>query len=230
MSLFPTTRSSIVLALASGEEEERSRAFGVLVAVYWKPLYKYLRIARRDAAGDAEDLTQGFLARMLENDALAGFDAAKGSFRTFLRTLFDRHVANERKAAHRQKRGGGVLQVDFAAAEEELLREHDRHGSPEDYFHREWVRSVFGLAVERLREASSAAGFAVFEAYDLAEDSRPSYRELGARLGMTETAVTNRLAAMRRRFREAVLAVLREATASEREYRAEVRAVLGVDR
>jgi len=41
--------------------------------------------------------------------------------------------------------------------------------------------------------------------------------------------VTNRLASMRRRFRELVLEVLRDATASDREYRTEVRALLGVD-
>jgi RNA polymerase sigma factor (sigma-70 family) len=227
VSLFPTTRSSIVLALASEEQAERTRAFGVLVAIYWKPLYKYVRVAHRHVADDAEDLTQSFLARALEKNALAGYDAAKATFRTFLRMLFDRHIANERKAASRQKRGGGELHLDFSVAEEELAREHGGEGSPEDYFHRQWVRSVFGMAVDRLRESSSASDFAVFEAYDVDESARLSYRDLGARLGMTETAVTNRLAAMRRRFRQIVLAVLRDATASEREYRAEVRALLG---
>ena len=230
MSLFPTTRSSIVLALSSEEEPARARAFGVLAAIYWKPLYKYVRVAHRHVAKDAEDLTQSFLARMLERNALAGYEASKASFRTFLRTLFDRHIANEQKAASRRKRGGGELHLDFTAAEEELAREHDRDGSPEDYFHREWVRSVFGMAVDRLRGTSSAADFAIFETYDLDESSRLSYRELGARFGIAETTVTNRLAATRRRFRAIVLEVLREATASEREYRAEVRALLGAKR
>ncbi len=46
---------------------------------------------------------------------------------------------------------------------------------------------------------------------------------------MSETTVTNRLAAMRRRFREIVLEVLRDATASDAEFRNEVRSLLGVD-
>ena len=87
MSLFPTTRRSVILALASDDASERARAFDALVAIYWRPLYKYARIAhRRD---DAEDRTQSFLARMLEQNALASYDESKASFRTFLRTLFD---------------------------------------------------------------------------------------------------------------------------------------------
>ncbi len=45
--------------------------------------------------------------------------------------------------------------------------------------------------------------------------------------GLNDTAVTNHLYAMRRRFRETVLATLRESTATEQEYRAEARALLG---
>jgi RNA polymerase sigma factor (sigma-70 family) len=228
-SIFPTTRQSVILALASDDALERSRAFDALVAIYWKPLYKYLRVAHAHAASEAEDLTQGFLARAFEKNALAGYDGEKAGFRTFLRTLFDRHVANELKAASRRKRGGEAVHLDFAAAEEELAREHQRDGSPEEYLHREWVRSVLALAVDRLSSIASASDFLLFETYDLDESSRLSYRELGARLGLSETTVTNRLAAMRRRFREVVLEVLRDATATEREFRAEVRALLGID-
>jgi len=227
MSLFPTTRRSVILALASDDASERARAFDALVAIYWRPLYKYARIAhRRD---DAEDRTQSFLARMLEQNALASYDESKASFRTFLRMLFDRQLANDVKAEQRLKRGGGATNLPFDDAEAELAREHDRSGTPEDYFQREWARSVFAVAVERLREVSRAEDFVLFEAYDLDDSSKLSYRELGAQFAMSEMTVTNRLAATRRRFRELVLEVLRDATASEHEFRTEVRALLGVD-
>jgi RNA polymerase sigma factor (sigma-70 family) len=226
-SLFPTTRRSVVLALASDDAADRTRAFDALVAIYWKTLYKYVRIAHHRVANDAEDLTQAFLARAFEKNALASYDPEKASFRTFLRMLFDRHIANELKAAARQKRGGGELHLDFSSAEDEITREHDRDGSPEEYFQREWVRSVFALAIDRLREASITNDFYVFETYEL--DGHVSYRELGEQLAMSETTVTNRLAAMRRKFREIVLDVLRDATASDGEYRREVCALLGVE-
>jgi RNA polymerase sigma factor (sigma-70 family) len=231
--MFPTTRRSVIVALGSDDDEQRRRAFDTFVAIYWKPLYKYLRVSHRRNETDAEDLTQAFLAKCFENGSLANYDAAKATFRTFLRVLFDRFVANEHKASQRQKRGGDAIALDFENAEQEIAREHDRGGSPEDYFQREWVRSVFALAVERLRDECAGAGrqtqFAIFEAYDLDETSRASYRETGERFGISESMVTNWLAATRRRFRAIVLDVLREATASDAEYRNEVRALLGVD-
>lgn len=232
VSPFPTTRRSVVLALASADVQERERAFGTLVALYWKPLYKFARVAWRKTREEAEDLTQGFFARAFEKEALAAYDANKASFRTFLRLLFERYSANEQKAALRQKRGGGERHLDFDAAEDEIGREGAVE-SPEEYFQREWVRSVFAHAVDelhaRLLREGKPTHFALFETYDLGHDEGVSYRELAVRFGITETNVTNYLAATRKRFRELVLETLREITATEQEFRAEARALLGVE-
>jgi RNA polymerase sigma factor (sigma-70 family) len=229
--MFPTTRRSIFIALGSGDASERARAFDSLVALYWKPLYKYLRVAWRRDPEDAEDLTQSFFARVLEKDSLAAFDPAKARFRTFVRVLLDRHVTNEWRFAERLKRGGGDVHLDFQTAEAEIGRDGARVVTPEEYFQREWVRSVLALAVDRLRNELAAANrtthFALFEAYDLEDGEKVSYRQLGERYGLTETTVTNHLAAARRRFRAIVLDILREVTASEQEFRAEARALLG---
>lgn len=223
---FPTTRRSVIVALSSTDAAERTRAFDTLVACYWKPLYKYARVGFRRSREDAEDLTQSFFIRALEKESLAVYDARKASFRTFLRLLFDRFAANEWKAAQAIKRGGGEVHLDFESAEAEIGRE-GAVASPEEYFQREWVRSVFELAVTRLRERCSETQFAVFQAYDLDDDRTISYHELAARLGITETKVTNDLSAARRRFREIVLDTLREVTVSEQEFRAETRALFG---
>ena len=230
---FPTTRRSVVLSLSSGDAGERARATDTLVAIYWKPLYKYGRLAWGRSPEDCEDLTQSFFTRMIETEALRAYDPAKASFRTFLRTLFDRHNSNEWRASTRTKRGGDRVRVDFAGVETELANTDTRATSPDEIFQREWVRSVFALAVERLREDCIESGrlryFEVFEAYDLADDRTVSYRELAARFSIPETSVTNNLAAARRMFRQAILDALREATASEQEFRAEARALLGTD-
>ena len=106
----------------------------------------------------------------------------------------------------------------------------------DEYFHREWVRSLFGLAVEALRrrcaEAGKTVSFALFERYDLdgPDAARgPSYAELAREMGMAETQVTNHLAWARREFRRLVLEALEEATGSEEEFRAEARQLLGID-
>lgn len=227
--MFPTTRRSIVLALGSEDAGEQARAFDTLVAVYWRPVYKYLRVRGSRTREDAEDLTQSFFARAFEKETLAAYDPARASFRGFLRMLLDRHSGNDRKAEGRLKRGGAVPHVDVEEAEGEIARDAGAPATPEEFFHREWVKSAFSLAVSRLREACEADGkaqqFALFEAYDL-EGEIDSYRELGLRFGLTETTVTNHLAAVRRRFRAIVLETLREITATDAEFRAEARALL----
>jgi RNA polymerase sigma factor (sigma-70 family) len=219
-----------VFALASEDAAERARAFETLVACYWKPLYKYARVAWRKSREDAEDLTQSFFLRALEKESLAEYKPAKASFRTFLRLLFDRHLSNERKAGRRLKRGGGQVQLDFEAAETEIGKESGAL-SPEEYFQREWVRSVFAIALDRLRQRcvrdEKEMQFAIFEMYDVDESNELSYRELGELFGINDTAVTNHLYVMRRWFREMVLATLREATASDAEFQTEARALLG---
>ncbi len=106
--------------------------------------------------------------------------------------------------------------------------------SPEDYFEKEWVRTLFALAVERLRAQCDAEGkkvqFELFERYDLGDsETRPSYAELASSLSLAVTDVTNYLAFVRREFRRCVLNQLREMTGSEAEFRREAQSLLGVD-
>lgn len=229
-AIFPTTRRSVVLALAGEDSAARERALETVIGCYWRPLYKYARVAWSRKREEAEDLVQSFFVRALEKESLAAYDAARGGFRPFLRLLFDRYVSNEAKSARRIKRGGAAVHLDFDIAESEIGGEISSAPDPEEYFRREWVRSVFSLAVDRLREECRTAGkethFAVFEAYDL-DDTEISYRDLAARHTIPETQVTNFLAAMRRRFRALVLETLQELTASETEFRSEARALLG---
>ena len=119
---FPVTRLSVVAAARSNDAAERSLALEILFAAYWKPIYKYLRLKYAQAPHDAQDLTQGFFAELLERGLLAKFDAAKSRLRTYLRLCADSFALNEIKAASRKKRGGDVTHValDFSAAEEEL--------------------------------------------------------------------------------------------------------------
>jgi DNA-directed RNA polymerase specialized sigma24 family protein len=236
-SSFPPTRLSVVRAAGSADPEARAVAFETLVGAYWKPVYKYLRVRWRATDADAEDLTQGFFARALEKAWFAGYDPRRARFRTFLRACLDGFVSNERQAATRLKRGGGVapLSLDFAAAEGELaaLAPHSAD-DPETFFHREWARSFFASAVEALRAACTAGGreaaFRLFERYDLegpAATARPTYALLAAEAGLSVSQVTNALFAVRRQFRRLVLERLRDLTGSEEEFRAEARALLG---
>lgn len=212
--------------------QARERALTAVIECYWRPLYKLARVIRHQTREQAEDATQSFFVRALEKDALSSYDPRRGGFRPYLRTLFENHLANEWKASQRLKRGGLEEHLDFDSVEEELSRDRAHTTTPEEYFQREWARSVFQIAVERLRKTCVGDGqlvrFRIFDAYDIEGDRSLTYRELSERYGIPETQVTNHLAAARRLFREIVLEQLRELTASEAEFRTEARALLGV--
>lgn len=236
---FPSTRRSVVLAARDTDPEVRQQAFEALAESYWKPVYKYLRVKWRTDGEDARDLTQAFFVQALEKGTFGHYDPERARFRTYLRTCLDGFVSNERKAARRLKRGGGAvpLPLDFEGAEAELARQSaSEELGPEEYFHREWVRALFGLAVDELRRRCEASGrsvhFSLFERYDLegAEgEDRPTYAELAAEHGLTATQVTNWLFAVRRDLRKIVLDKLRELTGGESELKAEARDVLGIE-
>jgi len=239
MTGFPDTRGSLVAAMTSGDRLERARALETLAGAYWKPVYTYVRLRFRRSHDEAQDLTQDLFARLSEGPVLERFDPEKARLRTYLRVVVDSLVANGAEAARRLKRGGGLqlLSLDFDGVRSEF----DEHAtpvglSPEDLFEREWVRSVFGIAVERFRVTCVEKGrelrFALFSAYDLEGDAaaaRPRYEDLARRFGTTAMDVTNQLAGARRDFRAIVLAVLRELTVSDAEFRLEARALLGVE-
>jgi len=232
--LLPETRHSMIAAVCSDDPGVKRGGFETLVTVYWKPVYKYLRVKWHVDGDEARDTTQEFFARAIEKEFFEAYDPAKGRFRTFLRTCLDRFLANERKAAGRLKRGGGyaIIPLDFETAEGELRR-HDvaDPADLDEYFHREWVRSLFALAVDDLRDGLTRQGktaqFRLFERYDLsAEGPDVTYADLGRELGLSTTDVTNYLAAARRTFRQCVLARLRAVCGDGSEFEAEARQLL----
>jgi RNA polymerase sigma factor (sigma-70 family) len=215
---FPSTQPSLIEAAAGALPNE---ALERVIALYWKPVYAFLRFKWRLDNEAAKDLTQGFFTSVLERDFLQRFDPAKAGFRTYLRLAVERFAANEYAAGQRRKRGGGIQ---FTELEEPAAGGGE---SPEDVYFREWRRQLFALAIDDLRAHCTSCGklteWRVFEAYDLAEDARPSYAELARRHSVAETSVTNYLAWARRTLRALLTARLRGVTSGERELREDLR-------
>jgi RNA polymerase sigma factor (sigma-70 family) len=215
---FPDTRRSALLRLSDEDESVRRQSYDAIIGAYWGPVHEYLRKRWKATEVDAADLTQAFFSTALEAGTFLSYDPARAAFRTFLRTCLDRFAIN----AHKSDRRRQTVPLDF-----DLQGQAE---SPDAVFEREWIRGLFSLAVEDLRVCREEVRFQVFAAYDLDESEvRPTYAELAVRFGTTTDRITNYLAAMRRDFRKAVLARLRQLTATEREFRSEARAILGVD-
>lgn len=216
---FPSTQASLLDAAAAGLPGE---ALERIIALYWKPVYRFIRLKFRKNNEDAKDLTQSFFAAALQRDFIGRFDPAKASFRTYLRMAVERFAANQHAAANRQKRGGGV---EFEPVEEQAATTE----SPEQVFEREWQRQLFALALDELRahcrECGKQLQLRIFETYDLADGERPSYAELAVRHGIPETSVTNHLAWARRILRTFVTERIRGTTSGPRELHEEMRRV-----
>lgn len=156
-------------------------AFDALVAVYWLPVYKYVRLRWLADRADAEDLTQEFFARAFEKGPSA--------------------------ASIRGVHGSAPF---CACASTGSWRTSERRPADDALFRQEWVRSLFTDAVTTLRESCLAAGkathFAVFERYDLEDhlEGRPTYAQLATELDIPVTQVTNYLAFARRELRRDV--------------------------
>jgi Sigma-70 region 2 len=231
---FPATRLTLVQRAGAGRPD-RAAALQSLAGAYWKPLYKYLRLQWRLSPEAAEDLTQDLFADLLRGDALARFDPARARFRTWLRLQADGVAGHAREAAGRVKRGGRerILPLDFGGAEGELTgAEPAAPDDPDALFDREWLRALFGGAVDALRARCDADGralhFELFRRYDLQPaEPRPTYAALGREHGLTETQVLNHLAWARAQFRREALARLRELAGSEDEYRQDARRLFG---
>jgi RNA polymerase sigma factor (sigma-70 family) len=235
---YPSTRLSVILAARQDDPDVRRAAFDTLVTVYWRPVYTRLRLKWRAAPDDAEDLTQEFFARAMERGFFDAFDPARARFRTFLRLCLDRFAANAHRDQRRLKRGDGVnlVPLDVSLVERELLASgaDAADADPDYWFDRDWIRALFGDAVQQLRAECSggprAIRFEIFERHDLytgPETDRPSYRELATFYGVPVTQVTNHLAWSRRELRRLVLERLRIVSGSEAEVRDEARELFG---
>jgi len=222
--LFPSTQLSLLKSVSAGGTLPNA-AMERVAELYWKPVYRFVRLKFHKDNEAAEDLTQQFFATALERDFFRRFEPARASFRTYLRMAVEHFAANEHAAANRLKRGGGVV---F-----EPMEDADAPGEcPETIFESEWRRQVFTLALDDLKRHCESAGkgvqWQVFEAYDLAdltEAARPSYADLALRGGVAETSVTNYLAWARRMLRGFVEARLRGVTADDGELRREMRSL-----
>jgi RNA polymerase sigma-70 factor (ECF subfamily) len=210
---FEATRWSIVVAAGGVNSERARKALEHLCAAYWYPLYAF---ARREGHGveDAQDLTQGFFARLLEKQDWARVDRERGKFRSFLLAAMKHYLANEWDRARAQKRGGGqtVLSLDAASAEQRYGLEPVDTISADQLYDRRWALTMLDQSLARVRMECAADGNArLFDEIkgSLAGGAAPQ-AEIAARLGMSEGALSVAIHRLRKRCREALRALIAE--------------------
>src|ERR1035438_5653859 len=73
-SVFVTTHWSVVLSARQKDSPQSAAALETLCRTYWYPLYAYVR-RQGQSPHDAQDLTQGFFARLLQKGLSSGGSA-----------------------------------------------------------------------------------------------------------------------------------------------------------
>jgi RNA polymerase sigma-70 factor (ECF subfamily) len=207
---FTTTHWSVVLE-AQGESPAAQGALEKLCHTYWRPIFAFLR-RRGIPLEEAEDITQGFFAELLERRSLSAVRKEKGRLRSFLLGGLKYFLANEERRATAVKRGKGQrpIPLEELRAGERLETEPADPMTAEMIYERRWALTVLERVLGRLKDEYQAAGnAALFDSLKQLlpdEPGSPSQAEIAAKLGMSENALRQAFY----RFRQRYQALLRE--------------------
>jgi RNA polymerase sigma factor (sigma-70 family) len=204
---FRTTHWSVVLA-ARDDEAAGQQALAQLCRIYWYPLYAFVRRRGYDVH-EAQDLTQEFLARLIQRRSLNLVVPEKGRFRSFLLASLKNFLVNEWTRSQRQKRGGGqqLVSLDEEHAETRYKIEPLDTLTPENIYERTWAATLLEHVLVLLKRECAENGKAdIFEELKpllCGERASATYSEIAAKNGISEGAV--KMTVMRLRLRYAAL-------------------------
>ena len=228
-SAFPTTHWSMVLMAGDRTAPEARVALEKLCAEYWFPLYAYVRRWGR-THHEAEDLTQGFFATLLDREAVGRASPERGRFRTFLLSALRNFLTNEWEHANAAKRGGGQgpLPLEFGDAENQFAREPPAAGlTPEQAFDRSWALAQIERALAELGDEYRASGrgelFAALAPVVWGGGAQESLATQAARIGLNEGAIKVAVHRLRKRLRERLEALIAQTVADPAEAADELR-------
>ena len=207
---FASTRWTMVIE--AGDSATASAhalsALSELCQIYWRPLYAFLR-KRGYGPEDAQDLTQGFFADLIETRAYARADREKGRFRSFLLGALKHFIADTRDRGRALKRGGGMILEkldDKAIAEAEAQLGRAAKWQSDQVYDCEWAASLVRQALNRLAQECALAGKAELLGYMMPYLAAPEgaaipYDEIAKRLHRPVTTLRSDVARLRVRYR-----------------------------
>lgn len=238
---FPPTHWSVIVAAGKSQAapEAAKDALAQLCETYWAPLYAFVR-SRGYSLHDAQDLTQGFFAYLIENKIYTRVDQQKGRFRSFLLASLKNFLADARDREQALKRGG---RQEFLPLNEEQIGEaeslfqtnssSDECRNEDLLFERSWAEALVAAGLERVSASYRVEGKErLFEELKIyltgGVDRLPSYAELATRLGLVASSLRSHVTRLRARYREALRLEVRRTVETEAEVDAELRELLRV--
>lgn len=227
--LFVSTRWTMVLKAgdSAATSVQALSALSELCQIYWRPLYVFLR-KKGYGREDAQDLTQGFFAHLIENRGYAYADREKGRFRAFLLVALKNFIADARDREHALKRGGGMILEKLDDMTDARIAQRAAKWQADEVYDREWATALVRQALDRLAQECALAG--KHELFDYVvpylaapQESAIQYEEVARRSHRAVATLRYELARLRRRYRailrEEVRGTVREAAEVDEELR-----------
>lgn len=204
--MFATTQWSVVLA-AQGRSPGADEALEKLCRAYWWPLYGFVR-RNGYMPEEAQDLTQGFFALLLERRDLDVVRREKGRLRSYLLVSLKNFLAKARRRELTTKRGEGQALVPL----HELVERERADLEPADtltadrIYERRWALTLLEQVLARLEtEYRSGGNSKLFDSLNefLSDEAdRRSQADVAAELEMTENALKQAFHRLRQRYRQ----------------------------
>jgi RNA polymerase sigma-70 factor (ECF subfamily) len=220
---------------AQGESPAAQEALEKLCHTYWRPIFSFLQ---RQGVGreEAEDLTQGFFAELLERRSLTAVRKEKGRLRSFLLGAVKHFLADERRHAMAIKRGKGqrLIPLEELSVAEGSQTELADPVTPEQIYERRWASTVLEHVLIRLRDeyrvADNAALFDSLKQLLPDEPGALSQADVAAQLGMSENAVRQAFHRFRQRYQFLLREEIAHTVATPADIEAELRHLVSVVR
>ena len=231
---FTTTHWSVVLE-AQGDSPAAREALEKLCRTYWRPIYSFVR---RQGIGpeEAEDLTQGFFALLLEHKDLNTVRKEKGRLRSYLVASLKNFLADESRHAMAIKRGKGqrLIPLQELSIDEGSQTELADPVTAEQIYERRWASTVLEHVLIRLRDeyrvADNAALFDSLKQLLPDEPGALSQADVAAQLGMSENAVRQAFHRFRQRYQFLLREEIAHTVATPADIEAELRHLVSVVR
>ena len=212
-SHFPPTAWSLLAQLRDPKDPRVQAYLNRMIEVYWRPIYKYIRLSWKRSNEDAKDLTQAFFARLLQNGRIAAVQSEGGRFRSYLKQALKNFLIDADRAAEVRRPIEPIIAFDGDF-------EVPVDANPDQVFDRQWLSCLLDASIARLEADLKKEGkevyFSVFRTYLLdpnaakeatvatqsGEIQLPTYATVGKRWGLSESDVRNYLTLCRTRLRE----------------------------
>ena len=164
---FPATAWSLVERLRDPKSPEVRAYLDRMIRMYWRPVFRFVRVSWKRSDEDAKDLTQAFFVHVLEGKIFAHADPARGNFRKLLLASLRNFLSNDARAAAAAKRGGGRRVVSLDDTSDPSASEDP--ADPQAIFEAQWARAMLERAMDALKAGVRPEVHAAFVKFHLQE-------------------------------------------------------------